>query len=444
LLSIEELQAFGLETLQTIIGWATSLQFYAQIGAIIIAVAIAHIVAKQIKSRLSFFDKEPCKGSLLRVKKVLFVCQDLLFALLTVFFLAIAIEISTAAVGAAWLVRLAQSAGVVFLLYTAINRFITHPLVRALCLYVGIPVATLQVFGWFDETVLFLDGISLEIGNIRLSVFFLMKAAVAAAILFWLGRVSNNAGQTVIRGQKSLDVPTRELFAKLFEIVLYMVVFVLLLQVLGLDLTALTVFGGALGVGLGFGLQQIASNFISGIIILLERSIGVGDYIELEDGKTGLLKEINMRSSTLETFDGKEINVPNEKFITTRFINWTRDDPRQRYEVEFSVTYDTDLHKVPPIVTAAVSSHPRVLQEPEKPDCELRGFGETGVQFGVEFWVDGLDDGPNKFSSDVLFLVWDALKENGIRMPYVQREARNLKATEPQGRVTRKSAKKSG
>ena len=138
-----------------------------------------------------------------------------------------------------------------------------------------------------------------------------------------------------------------------------------------------------------------------------------------------------MRSSTLETFDGKEINVPNEKFITTQFVNWTRDDPRQRYEVEFSVTYDTDLAKVPPIITAAVSSHPRVLQEPEEPDCELRAFGETGVNFGVEFWVDGLDDGPNKFSSDVLFLVWEALRDNGIRMPFVQREARNLESTAP-------------
>ncbi len=444
MLNIEDIQAFGLEALQTILRWATSPQFYAQVGAVIIAVAIAHIVAKQIKSRLSFFDKEPRKGTFLSVRKILFACQDLLFALLTVFFLAIAIEVSTAGVGTAWLVRLAQSAGVVFLLYSAINRFITHPLIRALCLYVGIPVATLQVFGWFDETVMFLDGISLEIGNIRLSVYFLMKAAVAAALLFWLGRISNSAGQNVIRGQDSLDVPTRELFAKLFEIILYMVVFVLLLQVLGLDLTALTVFGGALGVGLGFGLQQIASNFISGIIILLERSIGVGDYIELEDGKTGMLKEINMRSSTLETFDGKEINVPNEKFITTRFVNWTRDDPRQRYEVEFSVTYDTDLHKVPPIVTAAVASHPRVLREPEEPDCELRSFGETGVEFGVEFWVDGLDDGPNKFSSDVLFLVWDSLEENGISMPFVQREARSLKATDPQGSVVRKPVKQSG
>ena len=116
--------------------------------------------------------------------------------------------------------------------------------------------------------------------------------------------------------------------------------------------------------------------------------------------------------------------MPNEKFITSAFTNWTRDDPRQRYEVAFSVAYETDLHKVPPVIEAAVSRHPSVLQEPEKPDCELRGFGDSGINFAVEFWVDGLDDGPNKFSSDVLFLVWDALKNENITIPFPQREVR--------------------
>ncbi len=423
-MDIAELQAYGLVLWDTVLEWAASPQFYAQIGAIVAAVLIARLAARIIRNKVPYFNQEPGEGPLLKVRQWVFNSRDLLFPVLCVLALAIAIEVVLATVGAAWLVRIAQSISVVALLYAAINRFINHPIVRSAAIWVGIPVATLKVFGWFDETVGFLDGVSLEVGNIRLSLYFLIKAALAGGFLFWLGRMSSNFGRKVIHKQEALDKPTRELFAKLFEIALFMVLFVLLLQVLGLDLTALTVFGGALGVGLGFGLQQIASNFISGIIILLERSLSTGDYIELEDGRAGILKDLNMRSSTLETFDGKEIMVPNEKFITTSFVNWTRDDPRQRYEVEFSVAYETDLHKVPPVVEEAVARHPRVLMEPEEPDCELRGFGESGVNFGVEFWVDGLDDGPNKFSSDVLFLVWDALKANHITIPFPQREVR--------------------
>ncbi len=353
---------------------------------------------------------------------------------------AIGVEITLAAVNTAWLVRLAQSVSVVGVLYAAINLFITHPLVRTAAIWIAIPVATLKVFGWLDETIGFMDGVALSVGNIRISLFMLFKAVIAGAFFFWLGRLSNTAGKRVIHKQESIDAPTRELFAKLFEIILFLVIFVMLLQVMGLDLTALTVFGGALGVGLGFGLQQIASNFISGIILLLERSMGIGDYIELEDGKAGILKQLNMRSSTLETFDGKEIMVPNEKFITSQFINWTRDDPRQRYEVEFSVSYDSDLHQVKELVEAAVAKHPRVLTDPEHPDCELRGFGDSGVSFAIEFWVNGLDDGKNKFSSDVLFLIWDVLKDNEISIPFPQRDIR-IVSDQPKLQINRKSQK---
>ena len=157
--------------------------------------------------------------------------------------------------------------------------------------------------------------------------------------LFWLGRISNNTGQRIIRSQTNLAIGTREVFAKLFEVFLFILIFVLLLQVMGINLTALAVFGGALGVGLGFGLQSIASNFISGIIILLDRSITLGDYVETEDGLTGTVREINLRSTVLETFDGKDIVVPNEKFITGNVTNWTHKDTKQRYPLNFQVAY---------------------------------------------------------------------------------------------------------
>jgi small-conductance mechanosensitive channel len=330
--------------------------------------------------------------------------------------LAAAVAGLDASVGSSWLVRIAQSLGVVYLLYATINRFITHPIVNVLCRWIGIPLAALQVFGYFDEFTAGLDTVAFSAGNIRISALALAKAAIFGGILFWLGRLSTNAGQKVIRDQQAIDIQTRELGAKVLEIAIFFIVALLLLNILGLDLTTLAVFGGAIGVGLGFGLQQIASNFISGIIILLERSLKVGDYIELEDGKAGVLKEINMRSSSLATFDGKDIMVPNERFITTRIVNWTRTDPHQRYELPFAVAYDADLHKVPPLVVKAIAKHPLVLKSPAPPECDFSGFGELGVNFVAKFWVEGMDEGKNSFSSDVHFLLWDALKAGGVKI----------------------------
>lgn len=418
-------QQTGLDLYVKLLGWFTSPQFYAQIGAIIACVIAAWFVARLLKQRVSWFAAAPEKGAQwFRVRQYVFALSDLLFPLLCYVLLGFVVDIVQSAVGASWLVKIARGASVVFLLYSAINRFISHPLLKKALLYIGIPVATLQVFEYLDEFIAFLDGISMQAGNIRISLYFLIKAAIAGGFFFWLGSISNRSGQNAIRAQEALDRPTQELFAKLFQIALFAGIFVLLLQVLGLDLTALAVIGGAIGVGIGFGLQQIASNFISGIILLIERTLTVGDYIELGDGRAGVMKELNMRSATLETFDGKEIMVPNEKFITDVFVNWTRDDPRQRYEVEFSVAYDTDIRKVPEIIVNAVTKHPGVLSEPEAPDCELRGFGDSGINFGLEFWIKGIDDGKNRISSDLLFIIWEALRENDIKIPFPQREVR--------------------
>ncbi len=422
-MDIDKLQQQASSWLETVLGWLASPQFYAQVGGIVIAVLVAKILAKLLVSKVTLLQVEPQDGTAVKLRRFLYSCRDLLFPILVVAALSITVMTCDAALNASWLVRMAQGLAVVLVLYAIINRFIRHPIINTLCRWVGLPVAALQTFGFLDDTTAWLDTVAFSVGNIRISVLALIKAAVFGGILFWLGRTSTSAGQKAIRGQQAIDIQTRELVAKFLEIAIFFIVAILLLNILGLDLTALAVFGGALGVGLGFGLQQIASNFISGIIILLERSLKIGDYIELEDGRAGVLTEINMRSSALATYDGKDIMVPNEKFITTRFINWTKSDPHQRYEVPFSVSYETDIHRVPALIEEAVARHPAVLKQPVPPDCELRGFGEKGVNFAVEFWVSGIDDGKNKFSSDVHFLIWDALKSANISMPPSRPEA---------------------
>jgi small-conductance mechanosensitive channel len=397
-------------------GWLASPPFYAQVIILLGGWLLARIVARQILARVSLFRDEPVDGRLFKIRQIVYGLRSLVGPALLFILYAIGSAVADAAVGASWLVRIGQSLALVYVLYAAINRFLTHPVINAAARWIGLPIAAIYALGYFDQLTTWLDSIAFQAGNIRISVLALGKAALFGGVLFWLGRTSSSAGQKVIREQKAVDVQTRELAAKALEILVFAVVALLLFNILGLDLTALTVLGGAIGVGVGFGLQQIASNFISGIIILLERSLKIGDYIELEDGRTGTLRQLNMRSSTLETYDGKEIMVPNERFITTRFVNWTRADPRQRYEVPFVVTYDTDLHKVPPLIETAIKKHPSVLQEPEPVSCELKKFGDFGAHFAVKFWVNGIDDGPNNFTSDVHFLVWDALQKGKIKM----------------------------
>ena len=425
-MNFETVQTRAFEYLALLESWLVSPQFYAQVIAIIALWIVAKMLARQILARVPLLREEPNEGRFLRYQKLLYSCRNLLEPLLFVLGMAAAAAVADQTLGASWLIRIAQGLALVRLLHALIMRFITHPVLNSAARWIGLPIAAIYALGYFTQFTTALDNIAFSAGNIRISLLALSKAALFGGILFWLGRTSSSAGQKVIRDQNSIDVQTRELAAKALEILVFAIVGLLLLNILGMDLTTLAVFGGALGVGLGFGLQQIASNFISGVILLLERSIKIGDYIEMEDGKSGTLKTMNMRSSVLSTFDGKDIMVPNDRFITTQFTNWTHEDPRQRYEVEFSVAYDTDLHKVPPLIIKAVSAHEQVLHEPEEPDVELRSFGDNGINFAVEFWVSGIDDGKNKFTSEVRFLIWDALKKAGIAMPFPQREIRIL------------------
>ena len=200
---------------------------------------------------------------------------------------------------------------------------------------------------------------------------------------------------------------------------------------MGINLTALTVFGGALVVSIGFGLQSIASNFISGLIILLDGSLKVGDFIELDDGRSGTIVKMNIRSTLLETYSGKDIIVPNEQFITTRFVNWTHNNPKQRYSIEFQVAYKTDIPRMLDIIKEVVRSHPQVLNEPDTPieelaDAEISGFGDSGIDILVEFWMEGIDDGVNRVGADLLLMIWQALRDNNIEIPFPQREVKIL------------------
>ena len=419
------------EAWQATANWATSPQFYAQIGAIGCAVLLAFLLAAVIRRSVPIFAREPAGNRFSGVTSFFYRLRVFVFPLLNIFFLEIAITLGDSIWQQAWLIRLAQSTAVIFLIYTVASKFVRNRGVKTLLTWLGMPIATLHVFGLLDDVTGFLDGISLTAGDIRISAYALIRTLIFGAVLFWLGRISNTAGKQAIRSRETMDVGTREVFAKLFEIALFVVIFLLLLQIMGINLTALAVFGGALGVGLGFGLQQIASNFVSGIIILLDRSIAIGDHVELEDGRSGTLRELNMRFGVLETYDGKDIVVPNEQFITTSYTNWTHKNIKQRYPLEFQVAYSTDLDLLFENIRQLCAEHPKVISGDdlpieERPDAEIAGFGDNGIDILVEFWMEGVDDGPNRVGADLLHAIWRSIQENGMEIPYPQREVRIL------------------
>ena len=416
---LEQGQAIALD-------WITSPAAYAQFGLLVAAWLVAVVVAAWARPRLAKL-LTPAEGQnnlIAKVRRFAFLFLPILLPVFAYAFTAAGEQVTRSLFGSGAVIALGKRVFVFIAVRKIVNEIISDPFLKLLGRYVAIPIAALYVLGLLDPIVATLEATRVSMGRINFSVLAIVRAIIAGSILFWLGLWSADTGTTYIRAQENIRVPTRELAAKAFELAIFAAVGLVLLNVMGLDLSALALLGGAIGVGLGFGLQKIASNFISGIILLLEGQATVGDFVELDGGESGRIIKMGARATILETFDGKWIVVPNEDFITSRIVNWSDAGSGNRYEVDFSVSYDTDINLIPDIIEKAVASHPGVLTEPEAPDCELRGFGDSGVDFGVEFWVEGIDDGKNKYTSEVRFLIWNALKEAGVEIPFPQREIR--------------------
>ncbi len=407
----------------------SSAETYSQIAIILCIYLLAFIIANRVYKYAPILRDPPSPASHFPIRHLIYRCGKLLFPVFAILLLRISLEFSQLYIEDGWIIKIAFAVAVLLLFNSFISLVITNPLVGRAFRWIGMPIIIFYGIGVLDDIINVLESMSIDLGNIHISAYGLARTLIFGSLLFWLGRVSNATGQTIIRKQQSLDFRTREIVAKVFEVALFFTVILLILQLMGINLTTLAVFGGAVGVGLGFGLQTIASNFISGIIIIFDRSISVGDYIELEDGRTGMVTELNMRSTTLETYDGKDIVVPNEKFISSSFTNWTHKNIKQRYRVDFSVAYKTDVRSMVELIKNAVASHPQVLSGPkvpfeERPDCEIDSFGDSGINMFVEFWMEGIDDGRNRVGGDLLLIILETLQDNGIEIPFPQRDIR--------------------
>ena len=404
-------------------GWLLSPAAWSQFGLLIAAYLLALVLSRRIKPILTKVLTPPGDQDhiVARTRRFILIFVPLILPLLAYIFTGVGESVTRSIFGSGAVIAFGKRVFLFLAVRILVQHILKDPFLKLLGKYVLIPLAAIYALGLLDLVTLKLESTVIPLGNLSFDLLWLIRGLVAGGIVFWLGRWSNDQSASYIQRQHEMRPATRQLAVKAAEIAIFGAAFLILMNYLGISLTSLAVLGGAIGVGLGFGLQKIAANFISGVILLIEGQATVGDYVELDGGEAGTIVKTTARAMILETFDGRWIVVPNEDFITTRVVNYSDAGSANRYEAPFAVSYDTDINLIPDIVEGAVARLDFVLDDPETPECELRAFGDSGVEFAVEFWVNGIDDGKNRFTPQVLFAIWNALKAHDIEIPFPQR-----------------------
>lgn len=289
-------------------------------------------------------------------------------------------------------------------------------------------IAALNILGFLEPALVLLDGVALSIGKIRLSALGVIEGLFYLVLLLWLANLAANLLERRISKLPNLTPSMQVLFSKLLKIFLIIIAIFIAVNSVGIDLTALAVFGGALGVGIGFGLQKIVSNFISGIILLMDRSIKPGDTIGVA-GTYGWIQSLGARYVSVVTRDGIEHLIPNEELIVTRVENWSFSGKSVRLRVPIGVSYGSDIHRAIELCVEAASDHERILNDPE-PKCLLKGFGDSSVDLEIRFWIRDPEGGISNIKSVVLLRLWDLFHEHGIEIPFPQRDL-HLRSVSP-------------
>lgn len=271
------------------------------------------------------------------------------------------------------------------------------------------------------EAVLNDERLTFRFLDFAVSPYKLLKGVLVVTVFLWVAALVSVRLDSRIAGLGRLRASNKALLSKAATLFVYFFFLAIALDLLGVDLTAFTVVGGAIGIGIGFGLQKIASNFISGIILLAEKSIEQDDLVELSDGVQGFVRHTGARYTLIETFDGKEVMIPNEDFVTQQVINWTLTTTMGRVEILVGVAYGSDLDLVKKLLLEAATEHPRCCTEPE-PQCFLDEFGDSSINFSLFFWVSDVTEGRREPKSDVQMAVWRKFEAHGIVIPFPQRD----------------------
>jgi small-conductance mechanosensitive channel len=308
-----------------------------------------------------------------------------------------------------------------------------------LTLAIGLILFALHLLGLYEVTMAVVDHPFLALGPASISVSVILKSIFLIWLLFLAAGQVTSFLQNRILNRTHIEPNLAFAMMRFTKFFLFGVAVLIVLDTAGVNLSALTIFGGALGIGMGFGLQNIANNLVSGWILLMDRSIKQGDVITVGDSY-GWVVRLGARYIVVRTRDGVEKLIPNANLITSEITNWSHSDRAVRLHIKVGVSYDADPFKVRDLLLHVVGNHPRVLKKPQ-PNVLFVDFGDSSLELEMRIWINDPEEGIESVRSAVRFEIWKAFKENGIQIPYPQRdvhiksepEALRSRALDPEG-----------
>ncbi|HHP7235950.1 MAG TPA: mechanosensitive ion channel family protein [Desulfobacterales bacterium] len=398
---------------------ALTIETLAAAGVVAAALLIAPLIGQPIKKRLQRLRETRTRSDRLPAK-LLGALLPLVSFLFAIFLLRIGsvafhrYELPTALIDTA--ARL-LTAWIIIRFTTAMMRESNWSKLLSITAWT---VAALHILNLLGPTIELLDQLAITLGGVHVSLLLVIKGVIVFAVLLKLASSASGLLEKRLMSLEDLTPSVQVLLSKALKVTLLTVAVVVALSSLGINLSAFAFIGGAIGVGIGFGLQKVVSNLISGVILLLDKSIKPGDVVEVGDSY-GRIDSLGARYVSVVTRDGFEYLIPNEDLITQQVINWSFSDRLVRLKIGVGVSYSADIHKAMDLMVQAARGIDRVLDHPA-PVCQLKNFGDSSVDLEMRIWVGDPENGVSNVSSKIRLAVWDAFQEHGIEIPFPQRD----------------------
>jgi len=416
-----DISEYALAAARSVGAEVTSPWFYLQVGLILAATGIAFAAGATVRSRVDVTSLAMSWPAPFRLFLRVLVdsASTAVFAVLML--LTRVIMLTSTWPSRSYLLAVAANLAFAWVVIRLITSVIRNAFIVRLVSLSAWLVAALSIIGQLGPAIEALDSVSIVLGGLRLTPLLLIKLGALLILALWLTSIASNFIESRINRSTDLTPSIQVLLVKMIRMGLMIFAVAVAMSAVGINLSALAIFSGAAGVGIGFGLQKIVANFISGIILLADKSVKPGDLVTIGDS-SGRISAMKTRYISVAAGDGREFLIPNEDLVTQKVVNWTYTDKNTLVKVGFGTNYDADPRLVCKLAIELAAAAPRAIKS-KPPNCILTEFAEAGMKFSLTFWIAD-PDGMDGVKSEVMLALWDVFKREGIRVPYPVREIR--------------------